>query len=347
MKDNRHFISSLIERMPVAISYSNLEDAKLINCNEICLKLFGFSNKKEVIGRTVFELNVYDNAEQRMMVVNLLKEQKIIKNLELPMQTSQGIRVWVAASFQVLEIDNVLVLFAVMIDITKRKDAEEALEKLNKELEQKIIASTEELRKSEWGLKMAQEISRIGNWEVDLITDKSSWSDEIYRILGYEKGEVEPVLETYLSTFHPDDIEYCRTVINESMNELKGTSFIHRSYRKDGTIVHLYNESRFLFDEMGKPITVYGIIQDVTETVVREAKLMKQNTTLVDIATMQSHQVRKPVAQILGLLNLLKTDNLADPSNAEVLAKLKETTTAFDKIIRDISKMSEEITKIN
>ena len=54
-------------------------------------------------------------------------------------------------------------------------------------------------------LNFAQSVARIGSWECDLISGEWLWSDEGYRLLGYEPGEVEPSFEAFISRVHPDD----------------------------------------------------------------------------------------------------------------------------------------------
>ena len=46
----------------------------------------------------------------------------------------------------------------------------------------------------------------------------------------------------------------------------------------------------------------------------------------MDIAVLQSHQVRAPIATILGLVGLMKYDSETDPENAEILEKHKTST---------------------
>jgi signal transduction histidine kinase len=69
----------------------------------------------------------------------------------------------------------------------------------------------------------------------------------------------------------------------------------------------------------------------------------KQYAALREIAEMQSHQVRAPIATILGLINLLNFKDPSDPNNADILIKLKAATEAFDQVIRQIVKMTNEI----
>jgi GAF domain-containing protein len=79
------------------------------------------------------------------------------------------------------------------------------------------------------------------------------------------------------------------------------------------------------------------------ENVYAFKELKAQNKLFYDIAFMQSHQVRVPIAQIQGLYHLFRFDDPQHPGNAEVLQKLKTTADSFDQVIRDITGMTGKI----
>jgi CheY-like chemotaxis protein len=76
---------------------------------------------------------------------------------------------------------------------------------------------------------------------------------------------------------------------------------------------------------------------------IADEVLKTQNNKLFEIAFLQSHQVRAPVAHILGLISLFKADNPADPINGEVIKMLHTTTKELDKIIFEIAERTREI----
>ncbi len=82
------------------------------------------------------------------------------------------------------------------------------------------------------------------------------------------------------------------------------------------------------------------------ENVYAFNELTEQNKILYEIAFMQSHQVRVPIAQIQGLYNLFDYDNPQNPKNLEIFRKLKTTADSFDGIIKEITDMTSKI-KIN
>ena len=73
-------------------------------------------------------------------------------------------------------------------DLVKQRTAE--LNKTNRDLKQEMAEHKKdelELRVSEERLKRAQELAHLGSWELDLVNDRLSWSDEVYRIFGFSR----------------------------------------------------------------------------------------------------------------------------------------------------------------
>lgn len=79
---------------------------------------------------------------------------------------------------------------------------------------------------------------------------------------------------------------------------------------------------------------------------IADEKLRIQNERLFEIAYLQSHQVRAPIAHVLGLISLFNFDNPNDPINAEVIKKLRVATVVFDEIIFEIVQKTNDIKAI-
>jgi PAS domain S-box-containing protein len=76
--------------------------------------------------------------------------------------------------------------------------------------------------------------------------------------------------------------------------------------------------------------------KDITEEKKYLAKIEASNKLLTDIAWVQAHKVRGPVANILGLSKLFNYDNAADPSNKEILINLKAAVHDLDDVIKEV-----------
>jgi len=76
---------------------------------------------------------------------------------------------------------------------------------------------------------------------------------------------------------------------------------------------------------------------------IADAELKVQHEKLLEIAFLQSHQVRVPVAHILGLYDLFEFDNPTAPINGEIFGMLKDSVESLDRIVIEILKKTSEI----
>ncbi|MBL7884587.1 MAG: GAF domain-containing protein [Bacteroidia bacterium] len=111
-----------------------------------------------------------------------------------------------------------------------------------------------------------------------------------------------------------------------------------------GAIGNYWAEKHLPTDEEVELLQSLADITSVSiENVYAYNELKEQNKMLYDIAFMQSHQVRVPIAQIQGLYSLFNFDDLKDPQNAEIVKMLKTTADSFDVIIKKIVEKTDSI----
>ncbi|MDX1904460.1 MAG: PAS domain S-box protein [Thermonemataceae bacterium] len=104
---------------------------------------------------------------------------------------------------------------------------------------------------------------------------------------------------------------------------------------KDGG---LYWVDSFIVPELdsnSRPLRYYSFRIDITERKLQEQKIQEKNQKLTEIAFIQSHEVRRPVANILGLVSLIDKRNL-DRSNLEIVEHLEKSTRDLDEVIHKI-----------
>lgn len=82
---------------------------------------------------------------------------------------------------------------------------------------------------------------------------------------------------------------------------------------------------------------VSAIIVDITEKVLAERKIKKQIHELKEIARIQSHEIRSPLSNILGLVNLLES-GMPEETTKEIYSHLRKSATDLDTFICDIVK---------
>ena len=140
----------------------------------------------------------------------------------------------------------------------------------------------EDLRKNKTILTKTQELAHIGNWELDLVANHLSWSDEVYRIFGLKPQEFSATYEAFLEYVHPDDRAKVDEAYTSSLEEGRDTYEVeHRVVRKhNGEIRHVYEKCYHERNREGKVIRSVGIVQDITEQKEIEAALRSSRENL-------------------------------------------------------------------
>jgi diguanylate cyclase (GGDEF)-like protein/PAS domain S-box-containing protein len=136
------------------------------------------------------------------------------------------------------------------------------------------LVSLEELKRSEASLAHAQSLARVGNWEWRPGGGPVFWSEEVYRILGLERGSVAPSLETALARVPQDEREQVAAAFGQM---LKGGGELHniehRVLRPDGGERVVLSHAEAVRDEHGRAVLVRGTAQDVTERKQIESRI--------------------------------------------------------------------------
>jgi diguanylate cyclase (GGDEF)-like protein/PAS domain S-box-containing protein len=122
-------------------------------------------------------------------------------------------------------------------------------------------------------LSSAQRVARLGSWRWDLVSAQTRWSEETFRILGYEPGEIEPSRAAMLQRVHPEELGEVRAVLASLEESRPVRELIHRVVRPDGTLRYVRIHADVVPGPDGSPQQVYGAIQDVTETKEAEARI--------------------------------------------------------------------------
>ncbi|MFI5152971.1 MAG: PAS domain-containing protein [Chitinophagales bacterium] len=109
----------------------------------------------------------------------------------------------------------------------------------------------------------AQSMAKVGNWTLDLQSDKLTWSDELFRIYDLEPGSAIP---SDLSKYnHPDDQEMISMQMAIARRSGDPFDFYYRIILKNGMVKMLHAKGRAETDPAGKPSTMIGTVQDATQ----------------------------------------------------------------------------------
>jgi PAS domain S-box-containing protein len=160
---------------------------------------------------------------------------------------------------------------------------------------------------------------------------------------GYDRSEF---LSKTLKSIRPqEDIPILEDALNRDRNSLYHKR-VFRHVKKNGAIIKVDLEcSAILFNERESKLV---LVNDITEKVNYIETIETQNRTFKEIAWIQSHLVRAPLARLMGLVNLLESETIENnPEIVGLLEHIKSSANELDSIIRDISKKSESISPLD
>jgi PAS domain S-box-containing protein len=148
-----------------------------------------------------------------------------------------------------------------------------------------LVERDHALRESQASLAAAQHVARLGSWEMDLAgSHRLTWSDETFRIFGYEPGEVQASNELFFESVHPDDRDRVRAVEAHTLATGTPYSIEHRIIRPDGSEIVVHERSEVILAADGKtPLKMVGTVQDITGQKRAEAAL-QANQERLDLA---------------------------------------------------------------
>ena len=113
-------------------------------------------------------------------------------------------------------------------------------------------------------------------WDWNIVNDKMLYNDGITKMLGYERSEVENVVDWWKENIHTDDWQSVSDSLNEAFRTEKQT--IHFEYRfrcADGTYKYIDDRAFTIYNETGKPIRMIGAMQDVSYEKEEELRIAK------------------------------------------------------------------------
>lgn len=149
------------------------------------------------------------------------------------------------------------------------------------------------------------------------------------------KGD-KPYTKEYIDSYGQPIINEWRTYYDRAFN---GERFLITkqgiNYTPDNPV---YFETYFnpIYAANGEIIGVGCFSRNIAERLKTERALIDQNNRLKHIATLSSHELRRPVASMLGLVNVLDRNNFCNPANEEIIDHLFTVANEIDTVIRQI-----------
>lgn len=308
----------LFEGSPAAVYVFDKQNYKLLEVNEIMVEKYGYS-KKELLNMTVFDIR--PNTEQ-----DRLKDY-----LDHDAEGGHETGIWAHKNKQG-EIFHVLISYhstifkekeafiVIAVDVEKHRQAEQKIKEL---------------------LKIYETVTQVTNdviWEYHSKTDELYWMNGFEEIYGYTEAMRDNKRSWIVDKLHPEDRERVIASIDEAyLLRAHSWSCEYRFRCADGQYKYVFNQAFILLDENGEPEKLLGALRDITIRKNYEVSLLHKNEILKEIAWKNSHELRRPLSNMMGIMDLLKTDDTVPDHQATLLNMLEISAAELDELIMRIS----------
>ncbi|WP_183192900.1 PAS domain-containing sensor histidine kinase [Brevibacillus nitrificans] len=263
VQQEKQYFHSLFEQHPDAIYAMNLS-GYYINVNPAAESLTGYSRTELVNQHFQMHIHPQDLPQTKQCFDAAAKGAS--QRFEARIRTKTGEMIRMKFTNMPIMVEGSIVgVYGIAQDITQQKEMENALQM------------------SEKALAHSQRIARVGHWEMVFEKRVSYWSEETFRIFGFEPRQEPVSLDLIMAHIHPDDQKWVEQQINRARHG-HPLRVEYRILRPDGE-ERIVLSQREVHSDRADSTKMFGIIQDITEQKRTEQLLIESQQRYQSLMT--------------------------------------------------------------
>ena len=311
------------------------EQGRIIGWNSQAEHTFGWTHQ-EALGRLLADTIIPPAQRERhqrglMQFIKTGDGPILNKRIEITALRRDGTEFPIELAITPLRLENAYTFTAFVVDISERKQAEEAL------------------RTSEARLTMTVQGSHIGIWDWNLTADSVYFSPQWKSQLGHDDATLSNTFQEWQSRIHPEDQALVHRTVQSCLNGDRAQFELeHRLRHRDGSYRWILSRGTLIRDVHGAAVRMVGTHIDTTdrkrtEEELRAAKEAAEAASKAksEFLANMSHEIRTPMNGVLGTTELLLNSTLTDKQRhlASTVHRSGRTLLAIINDILDFSKI--------
>jgi PAS domain S-box-containing protein len=196
-------------------------------------------------------------------------------------------------------------------------------------------------------LNLYETVTRATNdviWDYDIVHDALKWMNGYYETFGYKVDNNPVKAEWSMNRIHPDDRPRVWASFEQALvNKRTAWQSEYRYQCFDGTYKYVSDRGYILFDQDQNPLRMIGALQDIDTTKKYGDRLLLKNQKLKEIAWLNSHEIRRPLANLTALVQLIRP-SLDDQENLiPILDHLETSVCELNEAVIKMNNQTKEL----
>jgi len=233
-----------VERSAAAVVRNTL-DGTIIDCNQAALYILGYDSLEQMKTRRIRDL--YCDPKDREIMLDRLRNEKTLTGYESRFLRKDGTTAWLLANMTLAEEAGQEIIEATVIDITGRKQAEEAL------------------RHREAELRDALRAAQMGVWDWTLDTNTVNWDEALFGIAGRDPKLPAPSFTQQAEMFAPESLQRLKAAVENTLATGTPHELDVEMVLPDGSKKWVISRGEPRRDASGRITWLRGTLQDITE----------------------------------------------------------------------------------